>query len=435
MIAMNVAPSRTMPIPTPRSSPAFAGAGDLRVHLRQPHPRQREFIESPAPRKVIRAGRRSGKTTGIAIYAVRQFLQGRRVLYAAPTAEQLGRFWYEVCGSLEEPISAGALYKNETEHTIGMRGTEHRIRAKTAWNADTLRGDYADVLILDEFQLMCEDAWELVGAPMLLDNRGVAIFIYTPPSLRSSGLSKAHDKRYAAKLFARAASDTTGRWAAFHFSSHENPYISREALAEIVLDMTAMGYRQEILAEDITDAPGALWKREWLETQRVTAAPDLARVVVGVDPSATATGDACGIIVAGITRARPPHLYVLDDLTLQGSPEVWAQQVVAAFNKYRADVVVAEANQGGEMVAAVLQQVQRNLPVRLVRATRGKLVRAEPVSIIYEQGRGHHVGRFQELEDELCQYEPGDPSPNRLDALVWAGTQLLESRGGARSTG
>jgi len=86
MIAMNVAPSRTTPIPTPRSSLALAGAGDLRVHLRPPHPRQREFIDSPAPRKVIRAGRRSGKTTGIAIYAVRQFLQGRRVLYAAPTA-------------------------------------------------------------------------------------------------------------------------------------------------------------------------------------------------------------------------------------------------------------------------------------------------------------------------------------------------------------
>jgi len=428
--------SRTSrPTPTPTPSGRLAATNDLRVHLRKPHARQREFIVSPAKRKVIRAGRRSGKTTGIAIYAVKQFLQGRRVLYAAPTAEQLGRFWYEICVSLEEPIAAGVLSKNETEHTIGMRGTERRIRAKTAWNADTLRGDYADVLILDEFQLMSEDAWDLVGAPMLLDNNGVAVFIYTPPSLRTSSLSKARDKRYAAKLFARAASDTTGRWAAFHFSSHENPYISREALEEIVLDMTAMGYRQEILAEDITDAPGALWKREWLETQRVTAAPDLARVVVGVDPSATATGDACGIIVAGVTRARPPHLYVLDDLTLQGSPEVWAQQVVVAFNKYRADVVVAEANQGGEMVAAVLQQVQRNLPVRLVRATRGKLVRAEPVSIVYEQGRGHHVGRFQELEDELCQYEPGDPSPNRLDALVWAGTQLLESRGGARSTG
>lgn len=429
MIAMNVAPSRTTPIPTPRSSPAFAGTGDLRVHLRKPHARQREFIVSPAKRKVIRAGRRSGKTTGIAIYAVKQFLQGRRVLYAAPTAEQLGRFWYEVCGSLEEPISAGALYKNETEHTIGMRGTEHRIRAKTAWNADTLRGDYADVLILDEFQLMCEDAWELVGAPMLLDNRGVAIFIYTPPSLRSSGMSKAHDKRYAAKLFARAASDTTGRWAAFHFSSYDNPHISREALAEIVLDMTAVGYRQEIMAEDITEAPGALWKREWLDAGRVTTAPELARLVVGVDPSATSTGDACGIVVAGVTAARPPHLYVLDDMTLQGSPEVWAQQVVAAFNKYHADVVVAEANQGGEMVTAVLQQVQRHLPVRLVRATRGKLVRAEPVSIVYEQGRGHHVGRLQELEDELCQYEPGDPSPNRLDALVWACTELLKPRG------
>jgi len=283
------------------------------------------------------------------------------------------------------------------------------------------------VLILDEFQLMCEDAWELVGAPMLLDNRGVAIFIYTPPSLRSSGMSKAHDKRYAAKLFARAASDTTGRWAAFHFSSYDNPHISREALEEIALDMTAVGYRQEIMAEDVTEAPGALWKRAWLDAGRVLQAPELKRIVVGVDPSASATGDACGIVVAG--KDASGELYVLDDLTLQGSPETWARQVVAAYHKHKADNVIAEANQGGEMVTAVLRQVERNLPVKLVHATRGKATRAEPISAVYEQGRAHHVGDFAALEDELCQWEAGDASPNRLDALVWAATELIQPAG------
>ena len=128
--------------------------------------------------------------------------------------------------------------------------------------------------------------------------------------------------------------------------------------------------------------------------------------------------------MAGITAARPPHLYVLDDLTLQGSPEIWAQQVVAAFNKYHADVVVAEANQGGEMVESIIREVDAGVPVVSVRATRGKYLRAEPVATLYEQGRVKHAGTFPALEDEMCDFGPSGlssgRSPDRLDALVWA---------------
>ena len=161
------------------------------VTIPKPHLKQREFIDSPAKRKVVRAGRRGGKTVGMAIISIEKFLEGKRVLYAAPTQDQIDRFWTEVTKALQEPIDAGAYYKNETRHIIELRGTEQRVRAKTAFNADTLRGDYADVLILDEYQLMDETAWTEVGAPMLLDNNGDAIFIYTPPSLRSRSMSKA----------------------------------------------------------------------------------------------------------------------------------------------------------------------------------------------------------------------------------------------------
>ena len=242
------------------------------IHLPTPHPKQAEFIDSPAKRKVVRAGRRGGKTIGMSVDAVQSFLAGKRVLYGAPTADQLGRFWKTVIEALQEPIDAGVFYKNETEHIIELRGTEQRIRAKTAWNADTLRGDYADKLILDEYQLMNEDAWGVVGAPMLLDNDGDAVFIYTPPSLHSAGVTKAQDTQHAAKLYKRAQADTTGRWATFHFRSTDNPYISRQALAEIAGDMTALSYRQEILAEDVDEAPGALWKRANIEAYRVAAA-------------------------------------------------------------------------------------------------------------------------------------------------------------------
>jgi len=122
----------------------------LNVELRRPHKKQRRFIYSRAKRKIIRTGRRFGKTVASAILAVEAFLDGRRVLYAAPTQEQLDTFWNEVKNALKEPLDAGVFHKNETRHIIERVGTQQRIRAKTAWNADTLRGDYADLLILDE---------------------------------------------------------------------------------------------------------------------------------------------------------------------------------------------------------------------------------------------------------------------------------------------
>ena len=176
---------------------------EVRLRLRQPHAEQQRFIDSPAKRKVIRAGRRGGKTVGVARMAVEAFLTGHRILYAVPTQEQVDRFWFEVKRALEPAIDAGVVFKNETRHQVELPRSETRIRAKTAWNADSLRGDYADVLILDEYQLMAENAWGEVGAPMLLDNDGDAIFVYTPPSITRQAVSKALDKRHAAKLTKR----------------------------------------------------------------------------------------------------------------------------------------------------------------------------------------------------------------------------------------
>ncbi len=223
---------------------------ELIVHLRRPYTEQQQFIDALAKRVVVRAGRRAGKTVGAATKSVQKFLDGKRVLYGVPTIEQLGKYWFEVCRALDEPIRAGVYKKNENEHCIEYPRTENRIKGKTVWNADSLRGDFADYLILDEFQLMDEDTWEDVGAPMLLDTDGDALFIYTPPSLKTSGFSKARDPRHASKMFKKALNDTTGRWAAFTFPSFVNPYLSQAALAEIVQDMSDMSYRKEILAED-----------------------------------------------------------------------------------------------------------------------------------------------------------------------------------------
>jgi hypothetical protein len=408
------------------------------IHLPTPHEAQSAFIFSPAKRKIVRAGRRGGKTVGVAILSVLQFLRGGRVLYAAPTNDQLERYWYEVTMALGGPVADGMFKKNETFHTITRPGTNQRIRAKTAFNANTLRGDFADLLILDEWQLMDEHAWALVGAPMLLDNNGDAVFIYTPPSASSSGVSKARDKMHAAKMFKEAALDTTGRWDTFHFSSFENPFLDPKGLVEIAQDMTALAYRQEIGAEDIDELPGALWTRKLLEDTRRREAPSLSRIVIAIDPATTSksTSNETGIVVVGLDENN--HGFVLEDLTLRGGPDDWGSTAVAAYDRYRADRIVAEVNNGGDMVEYVVRSVASNMfeqgrresaevSYKKVSATKGKYIRAEPIAALYEHGKVHHVGSWEALEDQLVGWLPGDPSPDRLDALVWGLTELMLS--------
>lgn len=392
------------------------------ITLPKPHEKQKAFIDCDKKRIIIRAGRRGGKTVGIAIRNLQKFLAGRRVLYTTPTADQLDRWWSIVTSALAKPIRAGIFYKNETEHLIELKGTEQRIRGKTAYNADNMRGDYADDLTFDEWQNMDEEAWELVGAPMLLDNNGDAIFIYTPPSLHSRSVSKARDPQHSAKMF-KYAVEHPERWATFHFTSHDNPYISKQALDDITQDMTALAYRMEIMAEDVNEAPGALWTRDIIEKGRLLKHPDLARVVIGVDPSATSTGDEAGIITAGIADG---ELYIIGDSSIQGSPKTWASIAVTAYHNNNADAIIAESNNGGEMVRDVILTVDPKVNVRLVHASRGKVTRAEPISAVYEHGQAHHVGTFPLLEDEMCLWIPGDASPNRMDALVWGATELLK---------
>jgi len=193
--------------------------------------------------------------------------------------------------------------------------------------------------------------------------------------------------------------------------------------------------RQELEGEVLDDMPGALWNRDMIDGYRKAEAPDLERIVISVDPAATSgeEADETGIIASGIARDPDGNnrAYVLADRSMRGSPEEWARAAVQLYHEMDADKIVAEKNQGGEMVEAVLKAVDRNVPVQLVHATRGKYVRAEPVSALYEQGRVHHVGRFDNLEDQMCLFvrdadrSPGN-SPDRVDALVWGLTALFD---------
>lgn len=188
--------------------------------------------------------------------------------------------------------------------------------------------------------------------------------------------------------------------------------------------------RQELDAEILEDNPHALWQREHIDRCRIGKAPELRRVVVAVDPPATSNPgtSACGIVCAGIDLTG--RGIVLEDATLdRARPLEWAREAIRLYEKYEADRLVAEVNQGGEMVEAVLRQIESSIPVRKVRATRGKSVRAEPVAALYEQGRVSHLGSVPQLEDVLCTYDPAGSADgeglDRLDALVWALTDLM----------
>lgn len=186
--------------------------------------------------------------------------------------------------------------------------------------------------------------------------------------------------------------------------------------------------RQELYAELLEDVPGALWSHQQIDALRVKAAPPLVRILIAVDPAVTsnAGSDATGIVAVGLGEDK--QAYVLADATLSAPPHQWARRVVALYESLKADLVIGEVNQGGDLVESVLRTIAPELPYRAVRANRGKLLRAEPVAALYEQGRVHHVGTFAALEDEMTRFAPGlieQNSPDRVDALVWALTELL----------
>ncbi len=230
------------------------------------------------------------------------------------------------------------------------------------------------------------------------------------------------------------------RTAVTRASTHANAaHLSPAFLDEVIgrYAGTRLG-RQEIDGEIIEECADALWTRAMIEAARVRQAPPLQRIVIGIDPpgSGRPGADACGIVAAGL--AEDGRIYVLEDASVQGlAPQGWAMKAVALFKRREADALVAEVNQGGDMVRAVLAQVDPALPLRTVHATRGKWLRAEPVAMLYAQGKVKHVDPpMPALEDEMADFGldglSSGRSPDRLDALVWAVTELMDRGGRGR---
>ena len=201
--------------------------------------------------------------------------------------------------------------------------------------------------------------------------------------------------------------------------------------------------RQELEGEILSDVPGALWNRDVIDAAREYEVPEnMERVYVAVDPAVSSHehSDEHGIVVVGLARDKDGYArgYVLEDGTCRGQPEEWARKAVALYRRWSADKIIAEKNQGGEMVLSTIRSVDRAVPVELVHASRGKVVRAEPISALYEQGRVHHIGRFDTLEDQMCMFSIdnirniSNGSPDRVDALVWGLTKIFDKITGRR---
>ena len=362
---------------------------------------------------LILAGRGAGKTRAGAEYVLEHLDQvgsEARVGVGAPTAADVRDVCAEGSSGL---ITIGRQYFTAYNRSLGearhwkggyvkFMGAEEPAR----WN-----GPQWTLLWADELALWNQDSWEQAQFGLRLGEHPRAVATTTPKARRFV--------RELAELPTTAVK--TARMA-------DNPYLSPRVVQRLEdrYGGTRLG-RQELNAEWLDDVPGALWTRTMLEANRVRVAPELLRVVVAVDPSGGATeGHAeAGIVAAG--KGVDGHGYVLKDVSERLSPERWARRAVQLYHELRADRLVCEKNFGGDMVASTIRSVDPEVAVKLVSASRGKRLRAEPVASLDEQGKIHHVGVLPTLEDQLCSWVPdsGDPSPDRLDARVWACTELL----------
>ena len=304
---------------------------------------------------------------------------------------------------------------NKTLGTIKLKNGSI-ISSYSAEEPDRLRGPQHHYAWLDELAAwQYPDTYDQLQFGLRLGEHPQAVITTTP---RPTKLIKDLIKR---------ESTIVTRGSTFENAAN----LSQSALLEMQMRYggTRLG-QQELYGAVLDDNPGALWTRAKLEETRIQkdALPPLVRIVVGVDPAVTSgeDSDSTGIIVAGVSN--DGHYYILEDATLKASPQVWAEKAVSKFEAHKADRIIAEVNNGGDLVLHLLQQVNPNVPVKKVTASRGKAVRAEPIAALFEQGRAHLVGYYTELEDELCEYEPGvtQKSPDRMDAMVWALTELSE---------
>ncbi|MBO9453094.1 DNA-packaging protein [Tropicibacter sp. R16_0] len=379
---------------------------------------------------VIMGGRGAGKTRAGSEW-VRSIVEGskpldggqcKRVALIGETFDQVRDVMiFGDSGILQcSPPDRRPTWKASERKLIWPNGAE--AQAFSAHDPEGLRGPQFDGAWVDELAKWKKagETWDMLQFALRLGDRPQVCVTTTPRNVGvlktllespSTVMTHAPTEANRANLAASFLEEVRARYAG-----------------------TRLG-RQELDGVLLQDAEGALWSSEQLETARKGEAPALDRVVVAIDPSVTsgAQADECGIVVAGVQMKGPPQDwrgYVLADRTVRGKgPSGWAAAAIAAMDEFGAERLVAEVNQGGQLVEEVVRQIDPLVPFKAVHASRGKVARAEPVAALYEQGKVRHVGDLSELEEQMCQMTAhgfeGQGSPDRVDALVWAMHELM----------
>lgn len=385
--------------------------------------------EGPWKTWVILGGRGAGKTRAGAEW-IRQQVEGakpedqsvsRRIALVGETIEQVrevmvfGQSGIMACS----PPDRRPTWQSTRKRLLWPNGAIAELYS--ACSPENLRGPQFDAAWVDELAKWKngQDAWDMLQFGLRLGDQPRQVVTTTPRPNRllMDILEDPHTVKTSAPTEANKAN-----------------------LANSFLEYVTTKYagsrlgRQELQGEILTDVEGALWNHALIDTGRCEQ-PELDRIVVAVDPPVTGgpKSDECGIIVAGITMQGPPsdwRAYVIEDASVSAaSPMVWAERAVSKLREYNADRLVAEVNQGGDLVETLVRQIDPIVPYKAVRASKGKAARSEPVAALYEQGRVAHCAGFPQLEDQMCAMTvsgyTGKGSPDRLDALVWAITDLV----------
>lgn len=382
---------------------------------------QRAFWSSPARFRLFVGGVGSGKTRAGCLEVLRQ-PPGTTGMVLAPTYPMLRD---ATLRTFMELVHRGGILKHwhKSEMTVELIDGK-TVMFRSADDPDRLRGPNLGWFYLDEGAMMDPDAWKIMIG-RLRERPGKAWVTSTP-----------RGRNWLHKEFMPSIDYDTIR-----SSTRQNPYLPPDFIPTLERSYSQRMLRQEVEGEFIEDVEGALWTLAQIDSTRVAKAPEqMLWVAVGVDPAVTSTQDSdeTGIVVAGrawctCKGAAEKHYFVLQDATMGiVAPAVWASRAVNAYHDHQANVIVAEVNNGGDLIQTIIRGIDKTIPTRKVHASRGKLTRAEPISMLYEQGRVHHVGTFPLLEDQMCSYVAGaGDSPDRMDALVWSITELSRMGGSA----
>lgn len=381
---------------------------------------------------MMQAGRGSGKTRTGAQDVVEYATEHREIRYAvvAPTQGDVRKTCFEGESGIKEVLRQFGLEEERdyvyrrSDLELELLSTESLIQGFSSEKPDRLRGPQFHRAWCDELA-----AWKDAALGDVVDttfnNLGMGLRLGEDARM----IITTTPKRVALvrELVARDDVKIT------RGSTYDNLANLSSTFAEAILryEGTTLG-RQELMGELIGEVEGALWNADLIDRSRLREAGPMSRVIVGVDPAGSVHNET-GIVAAGATagnclcgsKANLPHVYILRDSSVAATPDGWGRATVSCFDATSADRVVAERNFGGDMVESVIRSVRPGIPFEFVTASRGKVVRAEPVSALYEQNRVHHVGYFSQLEEEQTTYTHSDSwSPNRMDALVWAVTEL-----------